>query len=138
MGSCHFFYYFTFQFSHIYFFGSSVFWVTHARIFMFSSKCQSLVPKPSVICTFLIHSSILQKMLTALFNLVWNTQKRKWTIFLSAKAKCFWVLKRFQKRLVGTNVKCTALLFFSTSLRYKGVTFLLSYNLRNIIKQNWH
>ena len=39
MGGCHFFYYFTVQFNHIYFFGSSVFWVSHARIsFMFSSK----------------------------------------------------------------------------------------------------
>ena len=26
-------------------------------------------------------------MLTALFNLVWNTQKSKWTILLSAKAR---------------------------------------------------
>ena len=49
----------------------------------------SLVLKPSIICTFLIHSGSLQKMLTALFNLVWNTQKSKWTIFLKAKAKCF-------------------------------------------------
>ena len=55
----------------------------------------SLVLKPGIICTFLIHSGSLQKMLTALFNLVWNTQKSKWTIFLSAKAKCFLVLKRF-------------------------------------------
>ena len=55
----------------------------------------SLVPKPVTIITFLIHSGSLQKMLTALFNLVWNTQKSKWTIFLSAKAKCFLVLKRF-------------------------------------------
>ena len=50
-------------------FGSSVFWVTHSR---FSSM--SLL-KSGIICTFLIHSGSLQKMLTALFNLVWNTQK---------------------------------------------------------------
>ena len=56
---------------------------------------QILVLKPAIICTFLIHSGSLQKMQTALFNLVWNTQKSKWTIFLSAKAKCFLVLKRF-------------------------------------------
>ena len=56
----------------------------------------SLVLKPGIICTFLIHSGSLQKMLTALFNLVRNTQKSIWTIFfLSAKAKCFLVLKRF-------------------------------------------
>ena len=30
----------------------------------------SLVIKPSIICTFLIHSGSLQKMLAALFNLV--------------------------------------------------------------------
>ena len=43
------------------------------------------------------HSSV-QKILTALFNFVWNTQKNKWTIFLNAQAKCFLVLKRFLKR----------------------------------------
>ena len=47
---------------------------------------QSLVLMPGIICTFLIHCGSLQKMLTALFNLVWNTKKSKWTIFLSAKA----------------------------------------------------
>ena len=36
---------------------------------------QSLVLKPGVICTFLIHSGSLQKMLTALFNLVKNLVK---------------------------------------------------------------
>ena len=55
----------------------------------------SRVLKPGIICTFLIHSSSLQKMLTALFNLVWNTQKSIWTFFLKVKAKCFLVLKRF-------------------------------------------
>ena len=45
----------------------------------------SLVLKPGIICTFLIHSGSLQKMLTALFNLVWNTQKSKWTIFFEYK-----------------------------------------------------
>ena len=33
----------------------------------------SRVLKPGIICTFLIHSSSLQKMLTALFKLVQNT-----------------------------------------------------------------
>ena len=36
-------------------------------------------------------------MLTALFNLVWNTQKSKWTIFLSAQARCFLLLKFLEK-----------------------------------------
>ena len=36
-----------------------------------------IVLKPVIIYTFLTHSCSLQKMLTALFNLVWNTQKGK-------------------------------------------------------------
>ena len=55
----------------------------------------SLVLKPGIICTFLIHSGSLQKMLTALFNLVWNTWKSKRTIFFDCQGKCFLVLKRF-------------------------------------------
>ena len=39
------------------------------------SSHPSLVLKPGIIYTFLIHSGNSQKMLTALFNLVWNTQK---------------------------------------------------------------
>ena len=62
-------------------FESLVFSVSHAR---FSFK--SLL-KPGIICTFLIHSGSLQKMLTALFNLVWNTQKSKSTIFLECRGK---------------------------------------------------
>ena len=57
-----------------------------------------MVLKPDIICTFLMHCGSLPKMLTALFNFVWNTQKSKWTIFLSAQARCFLLLKRFQKR----------------------------------------
>ena len=34
-----------------------------------------------IICTFLINSDSVQKMLTTLFKLVWNTQKSTWTIF---------------------------------------------------------
>ena len=56
----------------------------------------SLAQKPGIICTSLIHSGSLQKLLTALFNLVWNIRKSKWTIsFLGTKARCFLVLKRF-------------------------------------------
>ena len=47
------------------------------------------------ICTFLTHYGSIQKKLTALFNFVWNTEKYKWTIFLSAQTRCFLVLKRF-------------------------------------------
>ena len=90
MGNCHFFYYFTVQFNRIYIFGSSVFELAMQDFHPRSHP--SLVLKPGTIYTFLIHSGSLQKMLTALFQ---NTQKSIWTIFLSAKAKCFLVLKRF-------------------------------------------
>ena len=49
----------------------------------------SLVLKPGIIRTFLIHSGSLQKMLTALFNLVQNTQKTIWTIFFEYQGKVF-------------------------------------------------
>ena len=49
----------------------------------------SLVLKPGIICTFLIHSGSLQKMLTALFNLVRNTQKSKWIICFEYQGKVF-------------------------------------------------
>ena len=41
----------------------------------------SIVLKPGIIYTFLIYSGSLQKILTTLFNLVWNKQKSKCTIF---------------------------------------------------------
>ena len=47
----------------------------------------SLVLKPSIIFTFLIHSGSLQNMLTVLFNLVRNTQKSIWTIFFGCQDK---------------------------------------------------
>ena len=64
--------YFTVQFNHIYIFGFSV---KLAMQDFHPCSHQSLVLKPGIICTFLIHSGNLQKMLTTLFNLVWNTQK---------------------------------------------------------------
>ena len=50
----------------------------------------SLVLKPGIICTFLIHSGSLQKMLQKKIY-----RKAYGQFFLSAKAKCFLVLKRF-------------------------------------------
>ena len=47
-----------------------------------SSSHPSLVLKLDIICTFLIYFGSLEKMFTALFNLVWNTQK-------SVNGKCF-------------------------------------------------
>ena len=43
----------------------------------------------------MIHSDSVQKMLAALFKLVWNVQKSTGTIFLSTKARCFLILKGF-------------------------------------------
>ena len=48
-------------------------WVTFRIFSLFSQPCK---------ITFLIHSGSVQKILTALFNLLWNTQKSKWTFFL--------------------------------------------------------
>ena len=44
-------------------------------------------------------------MLTALFKLVWNTQKNTWTIFLSTKIKFFIILKRFFWLLLSVYTK---------------------------------
>ena len=77
----------------------------------------SLVLKPGIICTFLIHSGSLQKMLAALFNLDWNTQKSKWTIFFESQHKVFLSIEKILEKINKDNLKCTALLFFSTSLR---------------------
>ena len=59
----------------------------------------SLVLKPSIICTFLIHSGSLQKMLTALFNLVGNTQKSKWTIFFECQGKVFLNIEKILEKI---------------------------------------
>ena len=86
-------------------FRSSVFWVNHAR---FSSK--SLLRFPSTFsskscsktwyhCKFLIHSGSLQKMLTALFNLVWNTQKSKWTILFECQCKMFLCIEKVLEKI---------------------------------------
>ena len=59
----------------------------------------SLVLKPGIICTFLIHSGSLQKMLTALFNLVWNTQKSIWTIFFECQGKVFLSIEKVLEKI---------------------------------------
>ena len=79
-GGCHCFYYFTVQFSHI----CCVWGESKVSLYYFLDlqsfelamqdfhprSHSSLLLKPGIICTFLIHSGSLQKMLTALFNLV--------------------------------------------------------------------
>ena len=66
MGELSRFYYFTVQFNHIYIFGFSV---------------------ELAMQDFLIHSGSLQKMLTALFDLVWNTQKVNGQFILENREK---------------------------------------------------
>ena len=45
--------------------------------------------KHCIICIFLIRSGSLQKMLKALFKLVWNAQRTTWKIFVSTECKIF-------------------------------------------------
>ena len=59
----------------------------------------SLVLKPGIVCTFLIHSGSLQKMLTALFNLVRNTQKSVWTIFFECQGKVFLSIEKILEKI---------------------------------------
>ena len=59
----------------------------------------SLVLKPGIICTFLSHSGSLQKMLTALFNLVQNTQKSISTIFLECQDKVFLSIEKILEKI---------------------------------------
>ena len=58
-----------------------------------------IVLKPNIICTFLIHYYSVQKMLTALFNFVWNTQKNEWTIFFECPGKMFLSIKKISKKI---------------------------------------
>ena len=53
---------------------------------------------------------------------------------LSAQSRCFLVLKRFLKRKVRTNLKCTALLFFSTFLRQRCHIFIELFNIFWFVK----
>ena len=59
----------------------------------------SLVLKPGVSCTFLIHFGSVQKMLTASFNLVWNIQKSKWTIFFECQGKVFRSIEKILEKI---------------------------------------
>ena len=59
----------------------------------------SIPLKPSIIYTFLIHSGSLQKTLTALFNLVRNTQKSIWTIFFECQGKVFRSIEKILEKI---------------------------------------
>ena len=57
-----------------------------------------IVLKPNIICTFLIRYGSVQKMLTVLFNFVWNTQKNKWQIFFECSGKMFLSIEKVLKK----------------------------------------
>ena len=59
----------------------------------------SVLLKPVIICAFLIHFGSLQKMLTALFNLVQNTQKSIRTHFLECQGKVFFSIKKILEKI---------------------------------------
>ena len=48
-----------------------------------------IILKPCIICAFLIDSDSVQKMLTILFKLVWNTQKSTQAKFFKYQGKMF-------------------------------------------------
>ena len=52
----------------------------------------SLLLKPGIICTFLIHSGSLQKMLTA-------TQKSIWTIFFECQGQVFFSIEKILEKI---------------------------------------
>ena len=52
-----------------------------------------------MIFTFLIHSGGLQKMLAALFNLVWNTQKTKWEFSFECPDKMFLSIEKVLEKI---------------------------------------
>ena len=56
--------------------------------------------KPGIICTFLIRSGSLQKMFTALFNLVWNAQKSQWSIFLECQGQMFLSIEKILEKII--------------------------------------
>ena len=56
---------------------------------------------PSFFCTkteYHLYISV-QKMLTALFNFVWNTQKNEWTFFFECPCKIFLNIEKVFKKL---------------------------------------
>ena len=81
-----------------------VFFITFLDLQSFELATQDsdprfIVLKPNISCTFLIHYGSVQKMLTALFNFVWNTQKNKWTTFFECPIKMFLSIEKVLKKI---------------------------------------
>ena len=104
MGGCHFF--ITLQFGHIYFvyMGKVMFlyYVLVLQSLLFSF--QSSVLNHCIICIFLIHFDSVPAMLTVLFKLVWNIQKRCKDNFLSTKPRHFLLLKMMNNITRSLNI----------------------------------
>ena len=93
---------------------------------------------PSLYCTktlylvsFVHFWSILvvyKKILTALFNLVWNTQKSKCTIFFECQAKMLLSNEKVLEKISKDPPKMHCLIIFLHIFKIK-VPFLLSHNL---------
>ena len=58
-----------------------------------------IVVKPDISCTFLINYGSLQKMLTALFNFVWDIQKSKCAISFECPGKTFLSIENVLKKI---------------------------------------
>ena len=104
MAGCHFF--ITLQFGHVYFvyMGKVMFlyYVLVLQSLLFSF--QSSVLKHCIICIFLIHFDSVPTMLTVLFKLVWNIQKRCKDNFLSTKPRHFFLLKMMNNITRSLNI----------------------------------
>ena len=88
------------------------------------------------ICIFLMNSESVEKIMTALFKLVWNTQKSTSTNLFEYHGE-FEMFLNIENVLVKSNLKYTALFFFLQILQIR-VKLLLTRNMRNETKQNWH
>ena len=75
------------------------------------SSAASIVPTARI---FLIHSGSLHKMLTALFKLVWNTQKTTWTNFFNYQGKMFFNIEKVLLKIVKSNLNALPYCFFHT------------------------
>ena len=109
----------TLQLNHIYcVWGEGTFpFITFQIFSLLSQPCTILIQvfivlTPDIICKFLIHSGSLQKMLTALFNLVWNTQKSKWAILFECQDKMFLCIEKVLEKISKGQPKMYCIIVF--------------------------
>ena len=86
----------------------------------------SLVLKPDIICIFLIHSGSLQIMVTALFNLVCNTQKSvNGQFFFECQGKMFLSIEKVLEKISEDQPYMHCLIVFLHIFEINVSTFLL-------------